>query len=238
MKGIIKKFMPDGYGFIASVEGDIYFNVRALSLRGCEVEFDLATNASGACWARNLQFLPNDGSCVAPASSGRPIGVVKLFKCGWGFIRRDGEDDLFVHYSGIAGTGFRQLDVGDVVEFTIAEGERGARAADVVVVKSTIPTRIADEMPRPYFRPKASGRTEQQFIQTNLEPAPTELVDPPLAPLAPSPVATGPDLPPLSISDRAACLRINTRVYPAEKTKKVKSEEKEQRDKKKKKRPK
>jgi len=51
---------------------------------------------------------------------------------GYGFIARDGGDDVFVHYSAISGEGFRNLDEGDQVEFEVVMGPKGAQAANVV----------------------------------------------------------------------------------------------------------
>lgn len=61
-------------------------------------------------------------------------GTVKWFsdKKGYGFITRDGEDDVFVHYSSIQGEGFRTLREGEKVSFEILAGERGPKAANVV----------------------------------------------------------------------------------------------------------
>jgi len=61
-------------------------------------------------------------------------GNVKWFsdKKGYGFIMREGEDDVFVHYSAIQGEGLRTLREGEVVAFEIVEGERGPKAANVV----------------------------------------------------------------------------------------------------------
>ncbi|EKO38556.1 MAG: cold shock protein [Solidesulfovibrio magneticus str. Maddingley MBC34] len=61
-------------------------------------------------------------------------GTVKWFsdKKGYGFIMRDGEDDVFVHYSSIEGDGFRTLREGEQVTFEILQGERGPKAANVV----------------------------------------------------------------------------------------------------------
>lgn len=61
-------------------------------------------------------------------------GVVKWFNAtkGFGFVTVDGQDqDVFVHYSAIAGAGYRSLDEGDKVEFTIVQGQKGPQAQDV-----------------------------------------------------------------------------------------------------------
>ncbi len=61
-------------------------------------------------------------------------GKVKWFnqKKGFGFIQREDGDDVFVHYSAIAGEGFKTLDEGDTVEFDVVESDRGLQAANVV----------------------------------------------------------------------------------------------------------
>lgn len=61
-------------------------------------------------------------------------GKVKWFNAekGFGFIEREGGDDVFVHFSAIQGEGFKTLDEGQTVEFEITEGARGPQAANVV----------------------------------------------------------------------------------------------------------
>jgi CspA family cold shock protein len=59
--------------------------------------------------------------------SERVLGTVKWFNGskGYGFIEREDGDDVFVHYSAILGEGFRNLDEGQRVEFTIEQGPKG-----------------------------------------------------------------------------------------------------------------
>ncbi len=63
----------------------------------------------------------------------RITGTVKWFNSGkgYGFISREGGDDVFVHYSAISGDGFRNLQEGQVVEFSIEQGPKGPQAVDV-----------------------------------------------------------------------------------------------------------
>ena len=56
-------------------------------------------------------------------------GTVKWFNAdkGYGFITREDGPDVFVHYSSIAGDGYRSLTEGDDVEFEVVQGPRGCR---------------------------------------------------------------------------------------------------------------
>jgi len=60
-------------------------------------------------------------------------GIVKWFNNskGYGFIGRDDGPDVFVHYSGVVGDGYRTLKEGDVVEYEIVRSPRGAQAVEV-----------------------------------------------------------------------------------------------------------
>ena len=61
-------------------------------------------------------------------------GTVKWFsnEKGYGFIEREGEDDVFVHFSAISGEGYKSLTEGQRVEFEVVEGTKGLQAANVV----------------------------------------------------------------------------------------------------------
>jgi cold shock protein len=63
-------------------------------------------------------------------------GVVKFFDAqkGYGFISREGGEDVFVHYSNIAGAGYRSLEQGQQVEFEIGPGRKGDEAQNVRVI--------------------------------------------------------------------------------------------------------
>jgi CspA family cold shock protein len=60
-------------------------------------------------------------------------GTVKWFNDhkGYGFISAEGQQDVFVHFSAIEGTGFRTLHEGEQVEFEVTAGARGQEAARV-----------------------------------------------------------------------------------------------------------
>lgn len=63
-------------------------------------------------------------------------GTVKWFNAekGFGFIEVEGGKDVFVHFSAIAGDGFKSLQEGQKVSFDIVEGQRGEQAANVVIL--------------------------------------------------------------------------------------------------------
>ena len=68
--------------------------------------------------------------------SERIVGTVKWFNGtkGYGFISRDGGEDVFVHFSAIQGDGYRNLEEDQQVEFIIEKGPKGLQANNVVVV--------------------------------------------------------------------------------------------------------
>lgn len=60
-------------------------------------------------------------------------GIVKWFNPdkGYGFITQDGGADVFVHFSAIEGSGYRNLSENDMVQFDVTSGPKGAQAANV-----------------------------------------------------------------------------------------------------------
>ena len=68
--------------------------------------------------------------------SERINGTVKWFNGtkGYGFLEREGGADVFVHFSAIQGEGFKNLQEGQKVEFTIEQGPKGLQASNVTIV--------------------------------------------------------------------------------------------------------
>jgi CspA family cold shock protein len=68
--------------------------------------------------------------------SDRIVGTVKWFNAskGYGFIARENGPDVFVHYSAIQSEGFRNLEEGQKVEFTVEQGAKGPQATNVTIL--------------------------------------------------------------------------------------------------------
>jgi len=68
----------------------------------------------------------------------REIGTVKWFNSakGYGFIRRESGEDVFVHYTAIQTEGYRSLEEGAEVQFEVQDGDKGLQAANVAITGS------------------------------------------------------------------------------------------------------
>ena len=87
--------------------------------------------------------------------NGRSVGTVQWFSRvkGYGFIRPEGrEEDVFVHYSAIRGEGYRNLNEGQRVEFTMEDSPKGPQAVDVVGLEAAESEPVAHE---PAYEPGA-----------------------------------------------------------------------------------
>jgi CspA family cold shock protein len=67
--------------------------------------------------------------------SERIIGTVKWFNAtkGYGFLAQPNGTDVFVHFSAIQSEGYRTLEEGQTVEFSVEKGPKGLQAANVIV---------------------------------------------------------------------------------------------------------
>ncbi len=68
--------------------------------------------------------------------SDRKEGTVKWFNSskGFGFISQENGDDVFVHFQAIVSDGYKSLDEGQKVEFSVTQGDKGLQASDVKVI--------------------------------------------------------------------------------------------------------
>lgn len=74
----------------------------------------------------NVNFFPKESGVLR-------TGIVKWFsdKKGFGFIEKEEGGDVFVHYTGISGNGFRTLAEGERVKFEVEDSDRGPKAQNV-----------------------------------------------------------------------------------------------------------
>jgi len=88
-------------------------------------------------------------------------GTVQWFNNtkGYGFIGRDAGPDIFVHYTGIVGQGYKTLEEGDTVEFEIVQGPKGPQAANVTrrTLNSTPHNQVVTDKTKPYVPPRLTA---------------------------------------------------------------------------------
>jgi cold shock CspA family protein/catechol 2,3-dioxygenase-like lactoylglutathione lyase family enzyme len=86
--------------------------------------------------SRSAEGPPQAPSAPPKGAPHVATGTVKWFnnEKGYGFIAREGEPDVFVHFSAIEGTGYRSLEEGQRVEFDVGPGKKGPEAKTVRVV--------------------------------------------------------------------------------------------------------
>jgi len=79
-------------------------------------------------------FSEEAAPAAAAPQAAREAGTVKWFskEKGFGFITRQDGTDVFIHFSNVRGGGFRVLEEGQSVDFTVAPGKKGQEARDVV----------------------------------------------------------------------------------------------------------
>lgn len=85
------------------------------------------------CWHQELSERKMEKYSMAE----RIVGTVKWFNAtkGYGFIGREDGEDVFVHFSAIQMEGYKRLNEGQKVEFSIEQGPKGAQAAEVTLVQ-------------------------------------------------------------------------------------------------------
>ena len=117
----------------AGADGTV-ISIVSTDQRGLAARFQRSLGQRPALARANIELLTG-ASEDAPAV-GRPNGTIKWFdiRKGFGFIEREGDSDVFVHFSAIEGDGARRLEEGQQVEFEVGPGRRGEQAKRVRVL--------------------------------------------------------------------------------------------------------
>jgi len=96
-----------------------------------------AIRSTNALSSFSIRSFNDEAKAAAPAGSGgqREVGTVKWFDAakGFGFLVRENGTDVFIHFTGIRGTGYRTLEEGQKIEFTMGSGSKGPVASDAIV---------------------------------------------------------------------------------------------------------
>jgi CspA family cold shock protein len=112
-------------------QNDVEMHVEATEENVAEAEAEEALEAQPE--AEETVEAEAEESREAEEAGEKVEGTVKWFSNpkGYGFISREGGEDVFVHYSAIQGSGFRSLSAGERVEFVVKPSDKGPRAAQV-----------------------------------------------------------------------------------------------------------
>ena len=98
-------------------------------------------------------------------------GVVQWFNNtkGYGFIGRDDGPDVFVHYTGIVGEGYKTLNEGDTVEFELVQGPKGPQAANVIpsTLDSAAREQVVMDKKKLYKPPRLAKHVDPESDQRN-----------------------------------------------------------------------
>ena len=109
---------------------------RTLKCKSCGIRFVFSAAQQRACMDTAGSVLPPDtcpGCQALKALGGRARGIVAWYdpRKGYGFIRGDAGQDVFVHRSSIRRQGRRRLYTGDAVEYAVEQTDRGPVAREV-----------------------------------------------------------------------------------------------------------
>lgn len=101
-------------------------------------------------------------------------GRVKWFNTakGYGFIEREGESDVFVHYSQIQMDGFKDLKEGQVVSFDLVDTSKGLQASNVRAVDASEGTPLESEDATPSTEPEPEPSQESNQFDPSLDGEP------------------------------------------------------------------
>ena len=142
IRGDVDRAVADVAGLLTPMPGGVGPMTIAMLLRSAIKAARYRRRILAYPDALSGTFFGVRASCVGPggrrfASGGRSLsvetGTVKWFsnEKGFGFIAREGGDDVFVHFSAITMDGYKSLTEGQKVEFEVVQGPKGAQAANV-----------------------------------------------------------------------------------------------------------
>ena len=116
----------------------MHFRDKMLRCAECGADFIFTVDEQRLLASKGPVVEPRLCPACRAKEGARFTGQVKWFdrRKGYGFITRDDGSDVFVHYTGIEGQGFRSLEEGQEVEFEIEDTPKGPQAVKVVKLSS------------------------------------------------------------------------------------------------------